>query len=116
MLCYSIQESLDLQFKEHEAHKNTHQPLFKHQRLPPRPIPQASLYNKVSQQVSEWSVYSQRYGEDLGPLISQEVAADGKQWRDLDAVEAQVQLEIVDSLWEDMMTDTFNDLKHLLAN
>ncbi|KAI8910925.1 hypothetical protein EDD86DRAFT_246276 [Gorgonomyces haynaldii] len=66
---------------------------------------------QVKDQLFAWMEYSQKYGEDLTPMLLQESRTEDKQWSDTREKEDAIKQRLVDALWENILNDVILTLE-----
>ncbi|KAJ3289433.1 hypothetical protein HDU79_004058 [Rhizoclosmatium sp. JEL0117] len=83
--------------------------------LPPRPISSSTLKERVKAAVTNWTAYSEVYGENLDTMLIEEVKQDEDDWKDLEFELELVRENTFQEILEDVVQDTIASVERAAA-
>lgn len=105
-----LESSIYAQFERHRIYNRPNRPHYEKRMVKPAPISSAKLVAVCKKTLQDWIQYPKSNGTDIDLLLSETVKEEGKSYCDLKEDETQVKLDLVDHLFDDLISDTVNCL------
>lgn len=97
-------------FDRHRLYNQPVRALYGRKMIRPTAIPKNRLMEQCKKSMNEWLSYRSIHGMNLDSLISVNVKAEGKKYCDIGQDEAEVKKMLVESIWENLLSDTIRVL------
>lgn len=110
-----LQEAINDQFEAHRIYSHRLRPHFKKDMFKPRPITYENMLRKAHETVGSQIDYELKHDVQLDPLLISQVKEKGKEYLDMIIDEAEVQVDIVDSIWNDVLNETTLSLHRIYS-
>ncbi|KAJ3086717.1 hypothetical protein HK102_012644 [Quaeritorhiza haematococci] len=113
----SINEALSQIFRPFDKSRTPHNKLRACPHIQPSPLTRQAVVDKVCDFLRQWSGYSEQHGENLDAMLIKEVKDDERDsWLDLGDSRVEVQMRLVEALWDGLLEDTVYCLNEVTAS
>ena len=110
LLLDCLESAILKQFEKHRTYNKPNRPHYEKKLMKPPPVKSEMLIASCEKQLGAWIQYPDKYGTDINRLLVETVKEEAKSYCDLKEDLAKVKLEMVDSIFSDLLNDTVDCL------
>lgn len=112
-----VNEAMYILFQPHESYYDTKSLFRKRRQICPPALSKDIIKTKLMKIIDNWTSYSEREGENMDFLLTQEILDEEKDWLDLETQGIDIQSKITDAIFEEVLWSTYEECsRHISLN